>query len=90
MALTRPFGRPQRPTDPGSAALADNLLRSYVAWREASSGVRAAYERWAGWDYADREVGYGGYLAALQQEAHAARVSERQIDLVRVGLDGRR
>ena len=58
----------------GPAALSDDLLASYTTWREASSGIRAAYERWCRWKPGDRSVGFGGYREALQQEEHAARL----------------
>jgi hypothetical protein len=64
-------------------AAADALVESYVAWREASSDVHAAYERWAACDSYDREGTFAGYLAALQQEEHAAWVYELQIEEVR-------
>ena len=68
-------------------SLADDLEDSYIAWREASSGVHTAYERWAESHVCDREVAFGGYLAALQHEQHAARVYQGQIERVRRGAD---
>jgi hypothetical protein len=64
----------------------DDLRDSYVAWREAASGVQAAYERWIEWGSADRHVAFAGYAAALQHERHAARLYEQQLELVRLGL----
>ena len=54
----------------------DELFEAYVAWREASAAVRVAYRAWACAKLADREVAFGGYLAALQQEGHAAGIYE--------------
>jgi hypothetical protein len=85
MSLASPSGRSRRPATTTSDSLADDLIDSYVAWREASACVQAAYERWAGWEYGDRDVGFGGFLAALQQEENAARVYQRQIERVRGG-----
>jgi hypothetical protein len=92
MSLLEPFRRLRAPdeTDLRRAA-ADALVESYVAWREASSSVRVAYERWRRCESRDREIAFAGYLAALQQEDQAARVYERRIGRVRgvcpVGAD---
>jgi hypothetical protein len=61
----------------------NDVRESYDAWREASSGVQRAYERWATWGPTDRDVGFGGYLAALQQEEHAAQVYQGRLERAR-------
>jgi hypothetical protein len=61
----------------------DELLDSYLAWRGASTGVQAAYDRWEGSLRSERDVAFGGYLAALQLEHHAARVYQRRLEHVR-------
>jgi len=61
----------------------DELSESYLAWREASGGVQAAYERWEQASLPNRETAFGGYLAALQREQHAARIYRQRIELLR-------
>jgi hypothetical protein len=53
------------------AQLTDELLESYVAWREACEDAAATYARWreAG---ADRRLAHDRYRAALQAEEDAA------------------
>jgi hypothetical protein len=62
---------------------AEAVTDSYVAWRKASCGVQAAYERWAAWESSDRDLAFAAYLAALENEEHAARVYEKQIKRLR-------
>jgi hypothetical protein len=61
----------------------DALVDSYVAWREASAGVQAAYERWEGSTFPHRDTAFGDYMAALQREHHAARIYGERIELLR-------
>jgi hypothetical protein len=63
----------------GADAAADALVEGYVAWRETSADVRAAYERWRTCTACDRHLDFEGYLAALEREEHAARVYERLV-----------
>jgi hypothetical protein len=65
------------------AWLTRDVRESYAAWRNASSAVQRAYERWATWGPSEREVGFGGYLAALQQEEHAAKVYRLELERAR-------
>jgi hypothetical protein len=61
----------------------NDVRESYDAWRNASSGVQRAYDRWATSGATDRDVGFGGYLAALQQEEHAAQVYQGRLERAR-------
>lgn len=61
----------------------DALVDSYVAWRGASAGVQAAYERWEGSTFPSRDTAFGGYMAALQREHHAARIYGQRIARLR-------
>jgi hypothetical protein len=69
--------------DPRPGTAADDLSDSYVAWRNASADVQAAYERWEGATFPRRDSAFGGYMAALQREHHAARIYRRHIELLR-------
>ena len=53
-------------------SLADGLHERYTAWRRESDAVQRAYEAWLDSAGAKRELAYGGYLAALDQEEVAA------------------
>jgi hypothetical protein len=53
------------------AQLTDELLESYVAWREACEDAAAAYAGW-GEAGADRRLAHVRYRAALQAEEDAA------------------
>jgi len=55
-------------------------MDSYHEWRGASSAVQAAYEGWVASGPADRDAAFGGYLAALQREFHAARVYQSRLE----------
>jgi hypothetical protein len=53
------------------AQLTDELLESYVAWREACESAAATYARW-GEAGAERRLAHDRYRAALQAEEDAA------------------
>jgi hypothetical protein len=63
---------------------ADALVESYDAWREACSAVSAAYRDWEESPRSDRDAAFGGYLAALQQEQHTARLYQGRLELLRL------
>ena len=58
----------------------DTLVDNYSAWREACASVRAAYEAWEQSTPSQREAAFGGYLAALQQEQHTARLYQGRLE----------
>ena len=58
----------------------DELLQSYVSWREECHGVRLAYRRWDGATRAEGRLAYAGYVAALDREEHAARAYAGHIE----------
>jgi hypothetical protein len=70
-------GRPDRDR------AADELMDGYVAWREASAEVRAAYDRWYTSESGAPDLDFVSYLAALDREERAAHVYERQIERIR-------
>jgi hypothetical protein len=53
------------------AQLTDELLESYITWREASDAAAAAYVRWSAAP-ADRRLAHVDYRDALQGEEDAA------------------
>jgi hypothetical protein len=61
----------------------DALLERYVYWREACVAVDEAYRCWAGSERSERGLAYGGYLAALDREEHAAVAYADQVEYVR-------
>jgi hypothetical protein len=66
-----------------SRALGDGLLERYKSWRHESEAVQRAYEAWIGSDPSNRELGYAGYLAALDQEELAAEAYRDELAWVR-------
>jgi hypothetical protein len=54
--------------------LVDEFVESYVCWREACDDVRSAYAGWGKREAPARDLGFGGYRAALDREEQAARV----------------
>jgi hypothetical protein len=52
----------------------DDLIETYVAWREECSRVRTSYGRWAFAARAERTLAFAAYLAALDGEDRAAGV----------------
>jgi hypothetical protein len=61
----------------------DELLESYVSWREECEAVRIAYRLWVDSGPVDCRLAYAAYLEALDQEEYAARAYADQIGLVR-------
>jgi hypothetical protein len=81
--------------------LHDLLRREQAQPHEASTDARstpmsagerhapargAAYECWAGWETHERSLALAAYLAALEDEEHAARLYERRIHDVRCSV----
>jgi hypothetical protein len=66
-----------RRSSKGLDASGDELLESYVSWREACENVRAAYERWGTSKPPQRTLAFGWYREALDREEHAARVHSK-------------
>jgi hypothetical protein len=61
----------------------DALLERYVSWREECQAVWLTYQRWTGSAHDERHLAYAGYLAALDQEEHAARAYADHVYSVR-------
>ena len=52
--------------------LVDELVESYVAWRETCAGVDDAYRYWASESGPRGRVAFGRHMAALDAEEQAA------------------
>ena len=66
---------------PLSKQLVDDVIDSYVMWREEASAVRAAYD---GWMLADRDrstIAFAAYVAALDREERAAHEYQRFVQM---------
>jgi hypothetical protein len=62
--------------------LIDGLMDVYVDWREESSAVQLAYERWAEGRAKDRALAFAAYRAALDREESASRLYSEQLSRV--------
>jgi hypothetical protein len=58
----------------------DELLESYVSWREECHGVRLAYRHWVDATPAEGRLAYAGYVAALDREERAAHAYADHMD----------
>jgi hypothetical protein len=71
--------------------LVDDAVVAYVAWREESATVWAAYSRWASAAAEDATGAHAAYRAALDREDTAAQVYasliERVSELLKTGFD---
>jgi hypothetical protein len=59
-------------TDLARRKLIDTVMDLYVAWRERSAAVDAAYRRFRDGPPSERAIAHAAYLAALDQEELAA------------------
>jgi hypothetical protein len=64
------FKRPPTSID----GMADDLIHTYVAWREECTRVESAYRSWHAARGAERGLAFAACLAALDGEDHAAAV----------------
>jgi hypothetical protein len=64
------FERPPTSID----GVVDDLIHTYVAWREECTRVESAYRRWHAARGAERGLAFAACLAALDGEDHAAAV----------------
>ena len=64
------FKRPPTSID----GIVDDLIHTYVAWREECTRVESAYRRWHAARGAERGLAFAACLAALDDEDHAAAV----------------
>lgn len=69
------------PTAPLSR-LVDDIMDSYVAWRQESIAVNAAYANWTCAVADERGLMFHAYLAALDREEYAATAYQRILEEV--------
>ena len=62
--------------------LVDEVIESYVCWREACAGVVFAYDTWQRARYGERKLHGAAHGAALDREQHAALIYARAIERV--------
>jgi hypothetical protein len=60
--------------------LADEVMESYVSWRQACAAVEHAYSTWRSARRGDRRLACAAHVAALDREQHAALDYERAIE----------
>lgn len=58
----------------------DELLDSYLSWREECHAVRLAYQRWVDSTRAEDSLAYAGYVAALDREERAASTCANRVE----------
>jgi hypothetical protein len=64
--------------------LIDDLMETYVDWREECIALRNSYERWSNAPAEEREPAFSAYRAALDREEQASVVfAERTESVVR-------
>jgi hypothetical protein len=83
------------PAKPGAQVprwLADDVVESYICWREESAFVQSAYEAWEGAEGMEQAEAFAVYHAALDREQQAAQVFRRRSERLAaaVGLAGER
>jgi hypothetical protein len=61
-----------RRADEAVAGLVDEMLASYIDWREGAAAARDAYTRWCSAPAGEEDSMYSAYMAALDQEESAA------------------
>jgi hypothetical protein len=64
-------------------SLVDELIGSWVCWREACEDVRRAYECWGQCKAPQRAAAFASYRAALDREDQAARAYSMHVGQVR-------
>ena len=60
--------------------LADEVMETYVGWKEACSALERAYAAWHVAPRHDRRLACAAHFAALDREQHAALVYARAIE----------
>jgi hypothetical protein len=68
--------------------LIDDLMETYLEWREECIALRQAYERWSSGPVAERELSFAAYGAALDREQRASAVYADRFNLIASELVG--
>jgi hypothetical protein len=61
------------------ARLIDELMDSYVAWREQCVAVNDTYERWMLGPRSERRLAFEAYKMALDLEEHASGIYAKRV-----------
>jgi hypothetical protein len=69
------------------AMLLDCLVDGYVEWRECARTVADAYARWSTASGPERALRFAAYIAALDQEQHAASAYGEAVSDVMLWMD---
>jgi hypothetical protein len=62
--------------------LIDDLMETYLEWREECVGLADAYERWLSVPLAERSLPFAAYRAALDREEQASAVYADRVDRI--------
>jgi hypothetical protein len=60
-------------------SLIDDVMDAYIAWREESAAVEAAYERWKSGISTENARAFAAYISALDREERASTAYERAL-----------
>jgi hypothetical protein len=60
-------------------SLIDDVMDAYIAWREESAAVEAAYARWKAGISSETARTFAAYIAALDREERASAGYERAL-----------
>ena len=83
MAVYPIMSRKRSSTTTPISDLIDAVMDGYVAWREESAAVEAAYHTWRRASAAQRTVAFEDYFAALDREEEAASEYRRLVELAK-------
>ena len=75
-----------KPSPRSLESIVDELLDSYLRWREACEDVHTAYDSWRTCQPQQRRLGFDWYRAALDREEEAARVHSNRVDGLRAAM----
>jgi hypothetical protein len=62
--------------------LADEVIETYVSWREACAGVSRTYAEWCRSRRGERRLAHAVHLAALDREGCAAQTHREAVERV--------
>jgi hypothetical protein len=58
----------------------DEMMDSYVDWREQCNALAETYERWSNGSIANRKLAFEAYKAALDLEEHASLIYAERVN----------
>jgi hypothetical protein len=69
--------------------LIDDLMQTYVDWRQECIALQGSYERWSDAPDEERETAFAAYRAALDREEQASAVFAERTERVACEQEGR-